>query len=778
MQCKAVEAVFGMRESCASMYSACLQGLQMILSLRSNVGRERKFTRQLKRASKIRRTLSKSTCTGFACSKQHRNVQVAARVRCPSMKLGDEYDITDVVLGAGMSGSVMLGRRKGLNGLLHSPCSDVGLEPKEFPIGVFEPVPEVAEPTPPLQEAHAGSVPNLLDDMAAEGEASVSPPNMAPAPGLPVKRRLVEPCASVPKSKSDSVVVAKGGLPATSSGTPEWVAVKTLDKQGLSEVQRANLVREVEIYLKMDHINIVKLLRVFDEPGKVYLVMEYCNGGDLCDRLAKLRRFPDSEAASAILQVLSAVNYCHRHPSGKVCHRDLKNSNFIFASDAPHAPLKLVDFGLSRVLSPDNAHMRSCAGTVEYMAPEVLLRKKYDESCDMWSVGVIAYSLLCGKAPFFRGNEENTMKAITEAKLPPLEGRPWEGVSEPAKDFVRQLLQANAASRPTAEQALQNAWVTHSAPKRSKVHGLVSMSVLDKVRRFAHENHVRRAVAAMLVYSDEGGEMGDREHLIEAFRELDVDGDGVISVSELVQGLRRALGIPHSEAQWIFNQLDTDGDARIHFHEFTIAATGASLLRQGDIRETFRQFDLDRNGTIELPELERMLGTEFCGTPTHQIFAELDSNGDNSVDLTEFSSMLRGRSPVRRAPLPPGPELHFHMDKRADVYTKDDVDAGVRSFGPSRSKTPPATMSRSPAFAAKGVLNDDKTDQSWSWPIEVCSWDDDSCSNVRDSVVRRLPGVPRSCSTAARVVCSERTRWRRGISSDAGPTLTAKSVYF
>merc|ERR1712032_784565 len=131
------------------------------------------------------------------------------------------------------------------------------------------------------------------------------------------------------------------------------------------------------------------------------------------------------------------------------------------------------------------------------------------------------------------------------------------------------------------------------------------------------------------------------EHLEAQFRALDVDGNGTISAAELVQAMQQTLGVPRSEAFWIFSQLDVDGDTNIHLSEFLAAATGANLLRSNGIaHEAFSHFDLDQNGKIDLGELTTVLGSRFCGVPTHQIFSELDKNGDLSVDIDEFSSVI------------------------------------------------------------------------------------------------------------------------------------------
>jgi len=422
----------------------------------------------------------------------------------------------------------------------------------------------------------------------------------------------------------------------------DFVAIKTLEKRGLSKGQLKRVLAEVQIYLKMDHEHIAKLLRVCDEPDKIYLVMEYCSGGALCDRLLETGHYTDDVAKDVLRQVLSAVNYCHCHPKGKVVHFDLKHSNFVYASKSPGAALKLVDFGLSRILSNNRPAISSFSGTLYYMAPEVIRRDACNELCDMWSVGVIAYSLLCGTPPFHGRTEEQTAKAILKGEMAPMRGQVWSGVGDDAKAFVRQLLQVDPSNRPTAEVALQHPWLKATkSTDVTKAPVELSRDVLERVRKFAHENELRRAVAALVVYSH-GVPTGEDVDLLEAqFRALDVDGNGTISASELVQALHETLGIPREQGQWIFGRLDVDSDTQIHHTEFLAAAMGATLLRYKDtITEAFKQFDENQDGKIELGELKNVLGESFCGKPTETIFEELDTNGDHSIDINEFSAMV------------------------------------------------------------------------------------------------------------------------------------------
>lgn len=135
--------------------------------------------------------------------------------------------------------------------------------------------------------------------------------------------------------------------------------------------------------------------------------MEECSGGELFQRLALNAKnnqlYTEKDAARLMKQILEAVNYLHHHG---ICHRDLKPENILLSSMSDNFQLKLIDFGLSKVLKTMNGLMKDKVGTVYYMAPEVL-QGKYTLKCDVWSCGVILYIMLCGNPPFYDKDEKN-----------------------------------------------------------------------------------------------------------------------------------------------------------------------------------------------------------------------------------------------------------------------------------------------------------------------------------------------------------------------------------
>lgn len=175
--------------------------------------------------------------------------------------------------------------------------------------------------------------------------------------------------------------------------TGEWCAVKSIKKNKVSEI--ATLKREITILQQVKHSSIIKLVDVFEDERYLHLVTELCTGGELFDRIidkfeSDEGHFAEFEAAKLVNDVMDAIRYCH---SLGIVHRDLKPENFLFLTSADDSPIKIIDFGLSRHDDVNNGVMKTRVGTPYYVAPEVL-KQKYTNACDCWSLGVITYILL------------------------------------------------------------------------------------------------------------------------------------------------------------------------------------------------------------------------------------------------------------------------------------------------------------------------------------------------------------------------------------------------
>ena len=240
-------------------------------------------------------------------------------------------------------------------------------------------------------------------------------------------------------------------------------ACKKFEKKYIKNKKR--LKTEIDLLRATDHPNIIKLYETFEDRNNLYLIMEECNGGELFSRLAKNAKnnkmYTEKDAAKIMKQILEAVNYLHYHG---VCHRDLKPENILFSSVNELSQLKLIDFGLSKVLKTLDDTIKGEVGTIYYMAPEVI-QGIYNEKCDVWSCGVILYIMLSGSPPFFSDNEEKLKEKICNIdynfNLPI-----FSKISEDAKELLKHIF-VNNEIRPTVSDVLNSTWVKENAPNAS-----------------------------------------------------------------------------------------------------------------------------------------------------------------------------------------------------------------------------------------------------------------------------------------------------------------------
>lgn len=252
--------------------------------------------------------------------------------------------------------------------------------------------------------------------------------------------------------------------------TGEICALKTIDKSKLPD-NAIQLRREIDILLDVDHPHIIKLYDVYEDETSIYLVSELCSGGELYDRViektkSKEGHFSEFTAARIIKNILSAIQYCHDEK--QIVHRDLKPENFLLTDETDDAQIKVIDFGLSRYSAN---RMQSQVGTIYYVAPEVLVGD-YTDKADIWSIGVVAYVLLCGFPPFNAGTEKLTYNIVQEGavKFP---SPAWDRTSPKAIRFIKRLLEKDPDTRPSATEAIQDPWLQseHVHPFKKKWHG-------------------------------------------------------------------------------------------------------------------------------------------------------------------------------------------------------------------------------------------------------------------------------------------------------------------
>uniref|UniRef100_A0A665W6M7 Ribosomal protein S6 kinase n=1 Tax=Echeneis naucrates TaxID=173247 RepID=A0A665W6M7_ECHNA len=231
-------------------------------------------------------------------------------------------------------------------------------------------------------------------------------------------------------------------------------AVKMIDKTSTDPSE------EIEILLRYgQHPNIITLKDVYDNGKQVFLVTELMRGGELLDRILKQKFFSEREASAVLHTITRTAEYLH---SQGVVHRDLKPSNILYVDESGNPEsIRICDFGFAKQLRANNGLLMTPCYTANFVAPEVLKRQGYDEGCDIWSLGVLLYTMLAGFTPFANGPEDTPNEILNRIGNGhfSLTGGNWDTVSDAAKDLVSKMLHVDPHQRLTARQVLKHPWI-------------------------------------------------------------------------------------------------------------------------------------------------------------------------------------------------------------------------------------------------------------------------------------------------------------------------------
>ena len=409
--------------------------------------------------------------------------------------------------------------------------------------------------------------------------------------------------------------------------TGEKRAVKIFKKDNAQAV-RDRVFLEIDIMKSLDHPNIVRIHEYFENLTRIYVVLEYCAGGELFEDLVKKVMFSEPQAMKILRQLLTAVVYMHEN---MIVHRDIKPENILLEDPSDYAAIKIIDFGSA---CKNSAEMTGKQGTIYYMSPEVI-KGKYTKLCDVWSLGIVLYLLLSGTLPFL-GKENEVATKISRLEID-YSQEVWTHVSEEGKDLVKQMLSPET-SRISAANALGHAWFnTYLRPKP-----LVFNSVLENITKFHYSSKFKEAVSTYLVTQC----VHEKEirDLNEIFNCLDKNGDGKLSREEIMQYYLQDYGQEEAEAivDRIIQNLDSDKNGFIDYFEFLAATIDQEkLLSFQNLKKAFSIFDADGSGKISATELKKVL--EHGPEADEKIWTEfisLENSAEREIDLDQFIRIL------------------------------------------------------------------------------------------------------------------------------------------
>ena len=239
-------------------------------------------------------------------------------------------------------------------------------------------------------------------------------------------------------------------------GNGRKVAIKIINKKLVTAIDVQQVKTEIDILKIAKHPNIIQLYDVLENENYIYIIMEYCAGGDLFSYIEKRGfRLPETRAAEIIHKLSTAVFFLHEYG---VVHRDLKPENILMTDNSPNADIRLVDFGLGKIIGPGEM-CTDPFGTFSYVAPEVLKEKPYSFKVDLFAIGIIAYLLVAGFLPFDHETSEKEIARQTVYEPTPFPTSVWKNISNEARAFVDNLLQKNPEKRMGIQEVLQHKWL-------------------------------------------------------------------------------------------------------------------------------------------------------------------------------------------------------------------------------------------------------------------------------------------------------------------------------
>lgn len=422
--------------------------------------------------------------------------------------------------------------------------------------------------------------------------------------------------------------------------------------------------KEILIQLVTDHPNIVNLTDVYySHDNCLYLVMEYCEGGNLFEywndnyeRIKKNKKnnasIFEQKVAKLFRQIMCALNYCHKNG---IIHRDLRPNNIMVVRKVDNEEkihLKLIDFSLSEAL--DNVAEKRISNSLEFpffVAPEIF-DNKITNKCDIWSAGVILYTLLIGEMPFNVDNPKNyrNIKPDEIYKAVSLDKSGWKTISLEAKDLISKMICVDS-KRLTAEEVLNHEWFTKAEKQTlsfKKPNDQIQFNI-KSFRSYVKKNGVIKNIFRCLAET-----LDDKEtkYLQDQFKDFDNKEEGFITLSVFKSKMKELFKNKYSERdiEKMFEGIDTNLNYKIEYREFLACAISKIPITKiynhhERLRIVFNKFDSNGDGKINRKELEAKLlhdeNDESTRAEIEEFINQCDNNSDGLIDFQEFLAIMK-----------------------------------------------------------------------------------------------------------------------------------------
>ena len=423
------------------------------------------------------------------------------------------------------------------------------------------------------------------------------------------------------------------------------VALKVIKKDPNNELDEQEIRNEIDILKKLSHPNIVKIYEFYISNSHYYIVTEFCKDGELFSYIKN--KYSENQLAVLFYQVFSGLWYLHDH---KILHRDIKLENIMISKKEKDNVTgeelfwaKIIDFGTAKIFEK-NKKERDVVGSSYYIAPEVL-KQNYNEKCDTWSVGVILYMMLVGRAPFDGKDDEEIICKINSGEYNSKEPRLLKHSTE-VRDLVKKLLQKDTNKRYSAKEAINHPWFQKfggrslfSNFKREEIEPYI-----NNLFNYSFNSKIQQLVIAFLVHNLPNNDSSI--NILKLFRYFNKSGNCKLTKEELMNGLYdyRDKNEVDKVVDHLFTLLDGDNNGYIEFDEFLRACIDKKIiLTTTYLKYAFKFLDKEKTGTLNTQKIikafvlnpNKLLEAVFNNT-----LNSVDHDGDGIINFEEFKELM------------------------------------------------------------------------------------------------------------------------------------------
>ncbi len=422
------------------------------------------------------------------------------------------------------------------------------------------------------------------------------------------------------------------------------VAMKIINKSD-TDMDEKEILNEIDILKKLSHPNIVKIFEFYITKAHYYIVTEYCKDGELFSYIKN--KYSERQLAVLFYQIFSGLWYLH---DNKILHRDIKLENIMISGKEKDQQtnedlfwIKIIDFGTAKIFDK-NKKEKDVVGSSYYIAPEVL-KQNYNEKCDTWSVGVILYMSLVGRAPFDGKDDEEIIYKISTANYNSKEPKLLSHSSE-VRDLVSKLLQKDIDKRLSAKEALEHPWFEKFGG-RSLFSNFQKEEVepyINNLFNYSFNSKIQQLVIAFLVHNLPSNESSII--ILKLFRCFNKSGNCKLTKDELRQGLYEYKEKEQVDnyVENLFILLDGDNNGYIEYEEFLRACIDKKLiLKKTYLKYAFKFLDQDRTETLNTQKIIKAFVLEpnsILEAVFNKTLNSVDKDGDGIINYQEFEELM------------------------------------------------------------------------------------------------------------------------------------------